>query len=71
MQIRQVVVRNNAGCHCFVGITPALEQYLGQRESLQVVLSGIDQLAYSETAIGSLDRASPVLHVNLQSSVQG
>lgn len=46
MQVGQVVMGNHADSDGFVGIQPALEEHLGQRQGLQVVLAGIDQVAW-------------------------
>ncbi len=62
VQIRQVVMGDDAGRHRFVGIRPAFEQHLRQGQGLQVSLTGVDQFAQHEAAIGPFDRAFPVLH---------
>jgi hypothetical protein len=34
VQVRQVVMGNDASRHCFVGVCPALEQHLSQGQGL-------------------------------------
>jgi len=62
VQVRQVVMGNDASRHRFVSIRPAFEQHLGQGQGLQIGLASVNQLACHKAAIGPFDRAFPVLH---------
>ncbi|MNF03103.1 hypothetical protein D3C80_2023640 [compost metagenome] len=62
VQVGQVVVSDDEHRHRFVDVMPALEQHLGQRQGLQVVFPGVDQLALFEQAVGGFRGAFPVLH---------
>lgn len=62
MQVGQVVMGDDERHHRLVRIAPALQQDLGQRQGVEIVLARIDQCAGDEAAVALFDRTLPMTH---------